>query len=120
MTKDMKSIEDATLRAEIEGYIINPANGEQLKCRFKDPTEEELETFVELEEATEDGDEEAAEELEQLLFNEFFLHGTIDQDSPLAQKQAVITGFMRAVGADNAVTQDAEELMEQLDQQGNR
>jgi len=119
MTEDMKSIEDATLSAEIQGYIVNPANGERLQCPFKDPTDEERKKLATLEEAVDNGDEAASDELEELIVGEFFLSDKITTDSPLAQKQAVMTGFIRAVGGDNAVTEDARELMEQIDQ-GNR
>lgn len=118
MNDEMKRIEDVTFEEKIEGYIVNPATGNKVACEFSDLTDEERRKVVELEERADEGDEEAAEKLEELVIGEYFHSDKITPDSPLAQKQAVLAGFLRALGADNAVTQDAREMMERLDQQG--
>ena len=113
---EMKSIDDATLSGKIKTYIVDPGTGEKFRCFYQDPTDEQRRRLQELEEA--DG-EEAGDDLQELVVDELFLSDKITSDSGLAQKQAVITGLFRALGANDAID-DAQELMADLQEQGNQ
>jgi len=113
---DMKSIDDVTLSGKIESYIVDPGTGDKIKCHYQDPTDKQRRRLQELEEAD---DEEAADDLQELVVDELFLSDKITSDSGLAQKQAVIAGLFRALGANDAID-DAQELMADLQEQGNQ
>jgi hypothetical protein len=114
----MKDISDVTLSGEIESYIVDPGSGEKLQCRYQDPTDDQRRRLKELEEKA-DNDEEAAKELEKMVVDELFLSDKVTTDSGLALKQSVIAGLFRALGANDAV-EDAQELMEDLQDKGNQ
>lgn len=114
----MKDISDVTLSEKIESYIVDPGTGDKIKCYYQDPTDDQRRKLAELEDASDD-DQEAAEELEQLVVDELFLSDKVTSDSGLALKQSVIAGLFRALGANDAI-EDAQELMADLQEQGNR
>lgn len=116
---DRKSIEEVTFAEEIQSYIVDPATGEKIDCKYKDPTQEEQNKLGDLQEQAENGDEDAAEEFEELVIDELFLSDKITSKSPMALKQAVIAGLFRALG-DNTAVQDAQELVSDRLDQGNR
>jgi len=113
----MKSLADATLSGTVQSYIVDPGSGEKLECEYQDPTDEQRRRLADLEQDAQDGDEDAAKELENLVIDELFLSEKVTSESGLALKQAVIAGLFRGLGKNDAV-EDAQELMEDL--QGNQ
>jgi len=111
-TNDRQHIDDVTLSGTVESYIVDPGSGQKLTCEYKDPTDSQLRRLQDLEEKAEE-DEDAANELEELVIDELFLSEKITTESGLAQKQAVIAGLFRGLGANDAV-EDAQNLMEDL------
>jgi hypothetical protein len=114
----MKHIDDVTLSGTVESYIVDPGTGQKIQCEYQDPTDDQRRQLRNLEEKADNGNEDAAKELEELVVDDLFLSDKITTESGLAQKQAVIAGLFRGLGANEAV-EDAQELFEQLNE-GNR
>jgi len=98
MTDEMRDLREATLSGEIKTYLVDPGTGDKLRCRFNDPTDEQQRRLADLQERAEGGDEEAAEDFEELVIGTLFKSDKITPASPMAQKQAVITALFRALG----------------------
>ncbi len=118
---DRQTLSRDVVSEQITSYIIDPDTGQELETKYKDPTDDELAELHELEEAAEDGDVEAGEELEKLVINDFHLNDEFTaSNTGNALKQAIFIGFMRAIG-DNESIQEAEEFFDQMEsQQGNQ
>lgn len=112
MSDERTHIDEATLSGEIKTYLVDPGTGNKLTCAFRDPTESERKKLAELQaKASEDGDEEAAAEFEELIIDDLFQSDKITSDSTMALKQAVIAALFRALG-DNDAIKDAKELVQ--------
>lgn len=112
---DRQHIEDVTLSGTISSYIVDPGTGDEIACEYEDPTEEQRQELVRLEERAEDGDEMAEERLREIVVDDLFKSDKITSDSGLALQQAVIAGLFRGMGANEAV-EDAQELFEDLNE----
>lgn len=111
-----KQLSRDVISGEITGYIVNPDTGEKLETKFKDITDSEREELEELEEQAADGDEDAEATFEKRVINDYHLNDDFTVDNcGLALKQAILAGFMRSLGH-NEATREAEEFFRQASQ----
>lgn len=104
------------------GYVVDPGTGDKMEATFKDIGEGEQQELEELEKtAKESGDEEAMTKLLKKVINDYNQDDIQYEDCGAALRQAILIGFMRALGDENASTSEAEEFFESVrEAQGNR
>lgn len=119
---DRQELTPDVVSNRVSGYVVDPETGDEYDATFKDLTNDEREELHNLEQKADEGDTEAARELEQKVIDEYLLNdGFNSEDLGLAWKQSIIVGFLRALG-DNEATQEAQEFFDTMEaaQQGNR
>lgn len=104
------------------GYVVDPGTGEKMEATFKDIGEEEQQELESLEQkAKENGDEDVMKDLLKKVINDYNQDEITYSDCGAALRQAILIGFMRALGDENASTSEAEEFFESVrEAQGNR
>jgi len=112
----MTELSRQTISGTVDGYVKDPGSGEKLDATFKDLTEGQQQEFQQLEERADNGDEEAAEELEKKIVNDFCLNNISYADTGVALRQAIFVGFLRALG-DNDAVDEAQEWFNSVEQQ---
>ena len=105
----------------VSGYVVDPESGDKYEAVFKDPTDEERRKLAELEEQTNDGDQDAAQELQSLVVGEYLIEPDLDPDTiGIAWAQSILVGFLRALG-DNKAIEEAQDFFDSVEEaQGNR
>jgi len=103
-----------------KGYVVDPGTGEKFEATFTDISEEQQRELQELENQTKDGDTEAAEELQTKIINDYCHNDIQYSDCGVAMRQAIMVGFLRALGDKNEAVSEAEEFFDAVEaQQGN-
>ena len=111
----------AAISGTVTGYVVDPNDGTEYEAEFKDITGEERQELQELEERAEDGDTEAEREFERRIIDDYLLNDEFTADNTgQAMKGAILVGFLRAIGADNAAIREAETFFEERLVRGNR
>jgi len=112
----MTQLSRDTISGTVDGYVKDPGSGEKLEATFKDIDEATRLELEQLEQQADDGDEEAAEELERKIVDEFCLNDITYADTGVALRQAIFVGFLRALG-DNDAVDEAQEWFDSVEQQ---
>jgi len=115
----MTELSAQTISGTVDGYVQDPESGEKLEATFKDIDEGTRMELEELEERADNGDEDAAEDLEKKIVNDFCLNDITYAETGVALRQAIFVGFLRALG-DNDAVDEAQEWFDSMEpQQGN-
>jgi hypothetical protein len=104
---------------EISGKVTSP-KGEEYEAVFKDLKEKERKELESLEEKANSGDDDAAEELQKKIVEEYLIEPDLEiDDLGIAWRQSIMVGFLRALG-DNQAIQQAQEFFDTVQDRGNR
>jgi len=105
----------------VTGYVTHPETGDEYEAVFEDLQEGERQELAELEEKAETGDEDAAQELQRKVVEDYLIEPDLDiEDLGVAWRQTIIIGFLRALG-DNKAIESANEFFDSVEaNQGNR
>jgi len=111
----MTELSTQTISGTVDGYVTDPGSGKELDATFKDIDESTRMELEELEKQADEGDEDAAEELDKLIVNDLCLNDISYADTGPALRQAIFVGFLRAIGDSNAVD-EAREFFDSVQQ----
>jgi len=103
---------------KVTGYVVSPEDGTEFEATFKDLTQSEQKELEELEERANEGDEEAATELQKRVVNDYLQNDMSFENTGIAWRQSIMAGFLRALG-DNEAMREAQEFFEGV-QEGNQ
>jgi len=108
---DRQSLTAEVVSNKVTGYVVSPEDGEKFEATFKDLTQSEQKELEELEQKADEGDEEAATELQRKVVNDYLLNDMEFEDTGIAWRQSIMAGFLRALG-DNEAMREAQEFFE--------
>lgn len=105
----------------VSGVVVDPETGDEYEAVFEDLQESERQNLADLEERANEGDESAAEELQEKVIEDYLIEPNLDiADLGVAWRQSIMVGFLRALG-DNKAIESANEFFEDVEEaQGNR
>jgi len=119
MTNRTKLSADA-VSGTTKGYVVDPGTGEKLEATFTDISEEQQQELQDLEQKTNSGDSDAAKELQKKIVNEYCHNEISYSDVGVAMRQAIMVGFLRALGDKNEAVSEAEDFFNAVSEaQGN-
>jgi len=102
------------------GYVVDPGTGDKMEATFTDIGESEQKELEGLENKAKNGDADAATELNKKVINEYNHDDITYEECGVAMRQAILVGFMRALGDSNQAVDEAEEFFEAVSEaQGN-